>query len=101
MEFTLDTLMFLTNNVDPGGHCFVPNVEMIACDDVLNVGTVASNSTTTAAASSNSTTADNATSDSSTTATSTSSDVNMVSAASNPFSFQAFISYGFLVHIFI
>jgi hypothetical protein len=34
MEFTEQTLNHLTNNVNPGGHCFVPNVKVIDCATV-------------------------------------------------------------------
>jgi len=35
MEFTLDTLLHLTGGVEPGGHCFVPQVSKLNCNDVI------------------------------------------------------------------
>jgi len=38
LEITYDTLMYLTNNQDPGGNCFVPDVKIINCTDIPGVG---------------------------------------------------------------
>lgn len=34
MEFTEQTLNYLTDNVNPGGQCFMPNVKVIDCATV-------------------------------------------------------------------
>lgn len=34
LEITESTLMYLTNGVAPGGHCFTPNVKPIDCASV-------------------------------------------------------------------
>ncbi|CAL1162943.1 unnamed protein product [Cladocopium goreaui] len=38
LEITYDTLMYLTNNQNPGGNCFVPDVKIINCTDIPGVG---------------------------------------------------------------
>eukprot|EP00929_Paragymnodinium_shiwhaense_P011122 TRINITY_DN1164_c0_g1_i4.p1 TRINITY_DN1164_c0_g1~~TRINITY_DN1164_c0_g1_i4.p1 ORF type:complete len:254 (+),score=39.11 TRINITY_DN1164_c0_g1_i4:65-763(+) len=36
LEITYDTLMYLTDNTDPGGNCFIPTVETVDCSMVLD-----------------------------------------------------------------
>eukprot|EP00434_Breviolum_minutum_P042569 symbB.v1.2.037896.t1/scaffold5717.1/size24284/1 len=37
LEMTYDTLMYLTGGVDPGGNCFIPDVQIINCSDIPGV----------------------------------------------------------------
>jgi len=37
LEMTYATLMYLTGGVDPGGNCFIPDVQIINCSDIPGV----------------------------------------------------------------
>ena len=37
LEVTYATLMYLTGGVDPGGNCFIPDVQIISCSDIPGV----------------------------------------------------------------
>eukprot|EP00434_Breviolum_minutum_P035483 symbB.v1.2.031411.t1/scaffold3643.1/size52769/3 len=37
LEITLTTLMYLTGGVEPGGNCFIPDVQIINCSDIPGI----------------------------------------------------------------